>query len=404
MNPDGLQNVKAYEVWCDVGGTFTDCFVNQPDGSRRCIKVLSSGLVKGTVSHWIDPNTFIDPLRRNDPTEFWIGAKVVWIDPLGEPFATQKCLGFDPTDGRIQLAETHAVGSKVENVALNGTLDRVQCVRYELDCGLEAPVLAARLILGLNPTQSLPPLQVRLGTTRGTNALLTRTGQPCALVTTRGFGDLLRIGYQERPDLFALNVRKRTPLHASVVEIDERMDANGSVLVPLDVEQAERELRHLFATGIRSIAVCLLHSYCNPFHEAMIEQIAGRIGFTCICISSQIAPKIKAVIRAETTLIDAYLTPIVQGYLQTVANQFGLDNRTHLRVMTSSGGLVSADAYRGKDSVLSGPAGGAVAIEAYSQAMHQPRCIGLDMGGTSTDVCRIDGKLQLESETIKAGV
>lgn len=404
MNPDGLQNVKAYEVWCDVGGTFTDCFVNQPDGSRRCIKVLSSGLVKGTVSHWIDPNTFIDPLRRNDPTEFWIGAKVVWIDPLGEPFATQKCLGFDPTDGRIQLAETHAVGSKVENVALNGTLDRVQCVRYELDCGLEAPVLAARLILGLNPTQSLPPLQVRLGTTRGTNALLTRTGQPCALVTTRGFGDLLRIGYQERPDLFALNVRKRTPLHASVVEIDERMDANGSVLVPLDVEQAERELRHLFATGIRSIAVCLLHSYCNPFHEAMIEQIAERIGFACICISSQIAPKIKAVIRAETTLIDAYLTPIVQGYLQTVANQFGLDNRTHLRVMTSSGGLVSADAYRGKDSVLSGPAGGAVAIEAYSQAMHQPRCIGLDMGGTSTDVCRIDGKLQLESETIKAGV
>ena len=404
MTPFELQNGDAYEVWCDVGGTFTDCFVHQPDGSRRCTKVLSSGLVKGTVSHWIDRNTFVDPLRRNDPAEFWIGAKVVWIDPLGEPFASQECLGFDPTDGRIQLAETYAVASELGKPVLSGTLDRVQCVRYELDCGLEAPVLAARLLLGLNPTQPLPPLQVRLGTTRGTNALLTRTGQPCALVTTSGFGDLLRIGYQERPDLFALNVCKRTPLHASVVEIDERMDANGSVLVPLDVEQAENELRNLFATGIRSIAVCLLHSYCNPVHESRIEQIARRIGFTCICISSQIAPKIKAVIRAETTLMDAYLTPIVQGYLQTVTNQFGLENRTHLRVMTSSGGLVSADSYRGKDSVLSGPAGGAVAIEAYSQAMKQSRCIGLDMGGTSTDVCRIDGKLQLENETIKAGV
>ena len=230
MTPFELQKVKAYEVWCDVGGTFTDCFVNQPDGSRRCIKVLSSGLVKGTVSHWIDQNTFIDPLRKNDPTDFWIDANVVWIDPLGEPFASQKCLAFDPTDGRMQLAEAYAVASELGKPVLSGTLDRIQCVRYELNCGLEAPVLAARLILGLNSTQPLPPLQVRLGTTRGTNALLTRTGQPCALVTTRGFGDLLRIGYQERPDLFALNVRKRTPLHASVVEIDERMDASSGTV------------------------------------------------------------------------------------------------------------------------------------------------------------------------------
>ena len=223
-------------------------------------------------------------------------------------------------------------------------------------------------------------------------------------MTTKGFADLLRIGYQERPDLFALNVRKRLPLHQCVVEIEERLAADGTILTPVNTSDTELSLRKLYETGIRSIAVCLLHSYINPTHELVVEQIAKKIGFQCVCVSSQVSPKIKAVLRSETALVDAYLTPIIQGYVSRVAQEFGLNQIGRMKILTSSGGLVAADLYRGKDSVLSGPAGGAVAIEALGNAMDEPRCIGLDMGGTSTDVCRIDGKLQLEHETIKAGV
>jgi 5-oxoprolinase (ATP-hydrolysing) len=379
------------QVWCDVGGTFTDCFVVRSSGQRLTTKVLSSGVFKGVAERWIGPETFIDPSRRNDPAGFWIGAEVRWVHDDGTLVASQRCVAFDCSMGTITVDVNKHTGWK-------------PMLRYELVTGLEAPVLATRWLLGCRPTEPLPFLDVRLGTTRGTNALLTRNGEPCALVTTMGFADLVRIGYQERPSLFELTVRKRLPLHHCVVEIPERLAADGSVLRPLDVEATELSLRELYSTGIRSIAVCLLHSYCNPEHEQRVEQIANRIGFTCVCISSRVSPKIKAVLRAETALVDAYLTPIVQGYLARVSCQFGLDGTRRMRVMTSSGGLAANDLVRGKDSVLSGPAGGAVAIAGLAKAMGEPRCIGLDMGGTSTDVCRIDGKLQLEYETIKAGV
>ncbi len=384
------------QVWCDVGGTFTDCFLVRPNGQRLYTKVLSSGIVKGIAERWLTETTFVDRTRRSDPAGFWIGAEVRWLNASGTVVATSRCVEFDPVEGTVTINRLQG-----EDRFLSDSANRV---RYELACGLEAPVLATRWLLGCSLSESLPALEVRLGTTRGTNALLTRNGEPCALVTTKGFADLVRIGYQERPDLFALAVRKRSPLHHCVAEIDERLAADGSVLKPIDAALTERTLQELFATGIRSIAVCLLHAYCNPTHELVVEEIAKQVGFTCICISSQVSPSIKAVLRSETTLVDAYLTPIVQEYLARVAKEFGLDNNRRMRVMTSSGGLVAADLYRGKDSVLSGPAGGAVAIEALACAMNASRCIGLDMGGTSTDVCRIDGKLQLEHETIKAGV
>ncbi len=384
------------QVWCDVGGTFTDCFLVRRNGQRLYTKILSSGMVKGTAERWLNETTFVDTTRRSDPAGFWIGAEVRWLNTNGTVVATSRCVEFDPVAGTVTIDRLQS-----EECFLS---DSANCVRYELACGLEAPVLATRWLLGCSLSERLPALEVRLGTTRGTNALLTRNGEPCAFVTTKGFADLVRIGYQERPDLFALAVRKRLPLHHCVAEIDERLAADGSVLTPIDVDSTKRTLQELYATGIRSIAVCLLHAYCNSNHELIAEQIAQQIGFTCICISSQVSPSIKAVLRSETTLLDAYLTPIIQGYLARVAKEFGLDENRRMRVMTSSGGLVAADLYRGKDSVLSGPAGGAVAIEAIASAMSESRCIGLDMGGTSTDVCRIDGKLQLEHETIKAGV
>ncbi|MCY2984697.1 MAG: aminotransferase class V-fold PLP-dependent enzyme [Planctomycetota bacterium] len=393
---------KLAQVWCDVGGTFTDCFVVLPSGQRLNTKVLSSGVVKGTAETWLNENTFVDLTRRSDPEGFWIGADVRWLDDEGAVVATHRCTGFVASSGAFSIDRLEDVDDT--NKAFQGR----SRVRFELVAGIEAPVLATRLLLGCNLSEPLPRLAVRLGTTRGTNALLTRNGERCALVTTKGFADLVRIGYQERPELFALAVRKRIPLHHCVVEIDERLSADGSVLSPIDLQATERSLRELFQTGIRSLAVCLLHSYCNPAHELVIERIANDIGFHCVCISSQVSPKIKAVLRAETALVDAYLTPTVRSYLSLTSQQFGskhnIDQDLRIRVMTSSGGLVAADLVRGKDTVLSGPAGGAVAIEALAHAMNELKCIGLDMGGTSTDVCRIAGKLQLEHETIKAGV
>ncbi len=389
-------SLNVDQVWCDVGGTFTDCIVVRPDGLRLFTKVLSSGVVKGSVKHWLNETTFVDSARCSDPIDFWIGAQVRWLDETGKVIAFHVCIAFDRSAGAFSLQRT--------NVENRTERDMEQFVLYELVSGLEAPVLATRLLLGCRLSDPLPALDVRLGTTRGTNALLTRSGEPCAFVVTKGFADLLRIGYQERPDLFALSVRKRIPLHHCVVEIDERLAADGAVIQPIDKESVENALRELFETGIRSIAICLLHSYLNPVHELVVEKIATQIGFTCVCVSSHVSPKIKAVLRSETALVDAYLTPIVRGYLARVSNEFGLDQNRRMRIMTSSGGLVAANLYRGKDSVLSGPAGGAIAIEALADAMNEPRCIGLDMGGTSTDVCRIDGRLQVEHETIKAGV
>ena len=389
-------NSKVDQVWCDVGGTFTDCFLVRPNGQRHHTKILSSGVVKGTAERWLNENSFVDSARRMDPAGFWIGAAIRWLNDQGDLVAIYDCIAFESESGTVTMDSRPS-----KDIDSNDSKRRL---RYELVAGLEAPVLATRWLLGCNLSEPLGALDVRLGTTRGTNALLTRNGEPCALVTTKGFADLVRIGYQERPELFALAVRKRLPLHHCVVEIDERLAADGSVLTPIDLDATERSLRNLFESGIRSIAVCLLHSYCNPDHELIVERIANQVGFTCICISSHVSPNIKAVLRAETALIDAYLTPTVQSYLERVATQFGLDPNTRMRVMTSSGGLVTSKLYRGKDCVLSGPAGGAVAIEALAGAMNEPRCIGLDMGGTSTDVSRIEGKLQLEHETIKAGV
>jgi 5-oxoprolinase (ATP-hydrolysing) len=394
---------KLAQVWCDVGGTFTDCFVVLPSGQRLNTKVLSSGVVKGTAESWHNENTFIDSTRCMDPDGFWIGANVRWLDDLGTVIATHRCTGFNASSGAFSIDQLDGVDYTREFI------QRRSRVRFELFANIEAPILATRLLLGCNLSKPLPALDVRLGTTRGTNALLTRNGEQCALVITKGFADLVRIGYQERPELFALAVRKRVPLHHCVVEIDERLSADGSVLRPIDLHATEHSLRELFQSGIRSIAICLLHSYCNPAHELIVERIANDIGFHCVCISSHVSPKIKAVLRAETALVDAYLTPIVRSYLSLTSQQFGskrddTDQDLRVRVMTSSGGLVAADLVRGKDTVLSGPAGGAVAIEALAHAINESKCIGLDMGGTSTDVCRIDGRLQLEHETIKAGV
>ena len=384
------------QIWCDVGGTFTDCFAIWSNGLRKSTKVLSSGITKGRIERLQGPFEFVDTVRCQEPCNFWVGATVRLLDRSGKPILESRCVQHDPVVGILCLESP--IPSNIQAIVGDHS------IAYELIAGIEAPVLATRILVGVPLNQTLPPVNVRLGTTRGTNALLTRKGASTALLTTLGFRDILRIGYQERPDLFTLDVKKREPLYTSVVEIEERLAADGSIITALNEGQARESLRQLRQQGVQSLAICLMHGYRYPSHEQNIQRWAQEAGFQEISTSSEIAPMIKLVSRAETTVVDAYLGPVVRDYLARVSEQFGNSNDSTLRVMTSHGGLVDRRNYRGKDCVLSGPAGGAVAVTKLAKAAGHSQVIGLDMGGTSTDVCRIAGAPNIEHEAIKAGV
>jgi len=246
---------------------------------------------------------------------------------------------------------------------------------------------------------------VKMGTTVATNALLERQGSPTALVVTKGFADALAIGYQNRPDIFALNIIKPEPLYDRVIEASERLNADGEVIIALDEEAISAELRHCAEDGISSVAICLVHGYRYPQHENRLAAIAEETGLQQISVSHDVESLIKFVSRAETTLADAYLTPVLMHYIDGLRNalrKIATPNR--LLFMQSNGGLVLADQFRGKDSILSGPAAGVVGmVESASRAGHE-RLIGFDMGGTSTDVSAWSGEYERSNDSMVAGV
>ncbi|MFO1406276.1 MAG: hydantoinase B/oxoprolinase family protein [Steroidobacteraceae bacterium] len=246
---------------------------------------------------------------------------------------------------------------------------------------------------------------VRLGTTVATNALLERTGASTVFVTTRGFRDLLRIGYQHRPDIFARGIRLPPPLHARVVEAHERLDASGRVLAPLDTAALEAALAEARRAGCTAVAVAFLHALANPEHERVAVRIARGLGFREVTASHEVAPVVGLVARGDSAVADAYLTPVladyVRGFTQDLATGHG-DAR--LAMMQSNGGLVDAAGFRGINSVLSGPAGGVVGLAAVARERGGGRLIGFDMGGTSTDVSLYAGRLPRRSATEIDGV
>ncbi len=269
----------------------------------------------------------------------------------------------------------------------------------------DAPLEAIRRLLNLSPDAAIPSdviHTVKMGTTLATNALLERKGACVALFITTGFADLLKIGYQERPDLFALEIRKPETLAKRVFEVNERICADGSVLLPLDEAALHTQLAAAREAGFDALAVLLLHSYANPAHELRIGEMAREMGFAQISLSHQVANEIKAVGRGDTTTADAYLTPILRHYIRGLRQALGED--TPLRFMQSSGGLTDADRFTGKDAVLSGPAGGVVAYAYVCQQAGFEKAIGFDMGGTSTDVSRFDGDYERSYETQVAGI
>ncbi|HEX6319248.1 MAG TPA: hydantoinase B/oxoprolinase family protein, partial [Burkholderiales bacterium] len=242
---------------------------------------------------------------------------------------------------------------------------------------------------------------VKMGTTVATNALLERKGERTALFITRGFRDALRIAYQNRPRIFERHIVLPEMLYSKVVEVDERIGARGEIVLPLDEETARADLSKVYEGGYRSIAIVFMHGYRYPDHESRVAELAERIGFTQISVSHRVSPLMKLVGRGDTTVVDAYLSPILRRYVERLAGEL---EGVRLLFMQSNGGLTDARRFQGKDAILSGPAGGIVGAVRTSLAAGFDRIIGFDMGGTSTDVSHYAGEFEREFETRVAGV
>ncbi|MDA0240382.1 MAG: hydantoinase B/oxoprolinase family protein, partial [Proteobacteria bacterium] len=268
----------------------------------------------------------------------------------------------------------------------------------------DAALAGIRRMMGLEADAEIPAgaiQAVKMGTTVATNALLERKGEPTLLVINEGFGDALRIGYQNRPDIFALNIKLPETIYGRVLEVPGRMDAGGAVLTPLDETAVRAGLEAAFSDGFRSVAIVLMHAYRYPSHEQAIHRIAEEIGFTQISASHDVSPLMKLVARGDTTVIDAYLTPILRRYVDRVAAALP---DVPLFFMQSNGGLTTAERFRGKDSILSGPAGGVVGAVETAAVAGFDKIIGFDMGGTSTDVSHYAGEFERTFDNQVAGV
>lgn len=292
-------------------------------------------------------------------------------------------------DGQIEARKVLSENPEAyEDAALEG-------IRQFLDIGSTDPIPASRIN------------SVKMGTTVATNALLERKGDPTVLVITSGLKDQLEIGYQERPDIFAKEIVKPEMLYSRVVEVNERVLADGTVEQPVDLKSLRANLIQAFSDGIRSIAIVLMHAYAYPSHEVAIAKLAGEIGFDQISVSHEVSPLIKIVGRGDTTVADAYLSPILSRYVERVtAALSGAEDGSGPKVMfmASSGGLKAADLFQGRDAILSGPAGGIVGMAESAKIAGFEQVIGFDMGGTSTDVSHFAGDYERAFETQVAGV
>ena len=272
----------------------------------------------------------------------------------------------------------------------------------------DAAIQGIRELMKIDQDQPVPTAEIesiKMGTTVATNALLERKGDRTVLAITQGFKDALRIGYQNRPDIFALEIVLPEMLYEQVVEVVGRYDAQGNELIPLDKIRTTQDLQAAYDSGIRSCAIVLMHSYRYPQHELEVGAIARQIGFTQISISHQVSPLIKLIGRGDTTVVDAYLSPILRRYVEQIAQQLDATHKSiKLMFMQSNGGLIDADLFQGKDSILSGPAGGVVGAVKTCSLTGYTKIIGFDMGGTSTDVSHYVGEYERSFESEVAGV
>jgi len=292
--------------------------------------------------------------------------------------------------------------------APDGTLSARKLLSENRQAYRDAAVQGIRDSLGLVKGEPIPRGKigaVKMGTTVATNALLERKGERTALLITKGFRDALKIGYQARPKIFAKQIIKPEMLYEQVIEINERVRADGTIEQAIDLNAARIELEILKGAGIKSIAIVFIHAYRYPAHEKAVAAIARGMNFAQVSVSHEVSPLIKLVGRGDTTVVDAYLSPILRRYVAQVANELDTKNSdSRLMFMMSSGGLTAADLFQGKDAILSGPAGGVVGMAETGREAGMLRLIGFDMGGTSTDVSHFDGEYERAFETEVAGV
>ncbi len=353
---------KKWDFWIDTGGTFTDCLSRSPEGVRQRVKVLSNSSIRARFLGHAGRHRVRVKFDHPFPEGFFIGFTCTWSD--GD--FVQRVLHWDPATTELTLQGEISSSGREGDLLL-------------LQFSGEAPELAARWATGTRGDQPLPPSRLRLATTKGTNALLERKGGRTVMIIDRGLKDLLHIHNQQRPDLFALNIQRPSPLHERVIEVEFQ---NDKLLNP---EAFEEACMDCLAEGIDCGAIVLMHSWKDTVRERTISKIMRRLGFHHLTLSGECVPFIKILDRAETTLANTSLSPILNGYLDNVAQAFGKEG---LSVMTSAGGLIPRTAFQPKDSLVSGPAGGVVGASHIGEQAGFPKIIGFDMGGTSTDVSR----------------
>ena len=370
--------VSPWQIWIDTGGTFTDCIGVAPDGVEHRLKILSNSVLRGKIARKVDPLTFVAEIQ-------WPVKQDLFKDFQIRIVGNSTSVGIDRVDilnNRIHLQQP--------------LLKYVEGSLFEITSGEEVPVLAARLLTKTPLGRKFPPLEMKLGSTRGTNAILERKGARTAFVVTRGFRDLLLIGNQQRPDLFTVNIIKPRPLYDFVFEVAERIGPDGIVIKSLEVSAMQELVRELQKRNIQSVAIAFLNSYKNPVHEILLTKALRDEGFNFVSASHSLSPQIKILPRAETAVANAYLDPIIRSYVTGIQKVL---SGASINMMTSAGSLVNSNSFFPKDSLLSGPAGGVVGAAYQASRSGVKKIIAFDMGGTSTDVSLYNGHFDYRFES-----
>ena len=370
---------KYFQLFVDTGGTFTDCIGIDSNGKQYRQKVLSSSNLRSTITRIIST-------IECEIADSWNLDRDIF------PGFSFRLLGSDISEIKV---ESFDVEKRILTLKAPFLSTEMRGQNIELTSHEEAPVLGARLIAQTALHETFPDLQLKLGSTKGTNALLENKGAKTLFIVTKGFADLLKIGNQARPDIFALNVLKPRQLTHQILEVDERIDTKGNILKELDIKALKNELLQLDKNKIESVAIALMNSYINPKHEQEIANLLRDLDFEFISTSTGLSPLVKILNRAETTVVNAYLSPIIHNYVNRISKSVGEQS---FQIMTSAGGLVSAKQFHPKDSLLSGPAGGVVGAKIIGEQSGFSKLITFDMGGTSTDVSRIDGEFDYRFE------
>jgi 5-oxoprolinase (ATP-hydrolysing) len=364
--------MNVWKIAIDTGGTFTDCIAQDPTGVIYRTKVLSTGRLRGKITEIQNDGSVRIQQHWNLNKDLLRGYFLKVLNSSGEKYMVQS---FNPEQSYIKLERRLP--------------ENFQGKDFEIFGCEEAPILAARIVTETCLHGSLPTLDMRLGSTRGTNALLEKKGIKPILIVSRGFADLPIIGTQQRENLFSLNIQKPEPFFDRVIELNERIDSEGNIILPLTESEINKVLRIIYRSGNPVIVIALLNSYRNPVHESILINLLKTKGYKHLTASYQLGRVISYLPRMQTSLVNAYLMPVFAGYIKNIQEK--LDENSTLRLITSSGGLIHAGHFHPKDSMLSGPAGGVIGTASFASRIGRKNLLAFDMGGTSTDVSRYAG-------------